>query len=164
MVTWLSGCGGISRCGVGSARSPSIIGAGIRDPRAGWRGEPIIVKPDVIPGAVSRGVLGRGCAIAEYYTTQPAPTQWLAIGVVSIHSDDPSGSRMKQLLVGAGRTESAAVGSLWDRLTTLALAQPAAAALSSPVPDAGFESWLSDDPEGKPFPRLVPAEPAFNLG
>lgn len=121
------------------------------------------MKPEAIPGAVHRGVLGRGCAIAEYYTTQPAPTQWLAIGVVSIHSDDPSDSRMKQLLVGAGRTESAAVGSLWDRLSTLSLAQPAAAGLPSSVPDTGVESRLTDGPEGKPFPRLVPLEPAFHL-
>ncbi len=124
----------------------------------------MIVEPEVIPGAVNRGVLGRGCAIAEYYTTQPAPTQWLAIGLVSIHSDDPSGSRLKQLLVGAGRTESAAVGSLWDRLTTLVLAQPVAARLSSPVPNAGVEPRSPDGPDGNPLPRLVPAEPAVQLG
>lgn len=124
----------------------------------------MVLKPEIIPGAVHSGVLGRGCVIAEYYTIQPAPTQWLAIGVVSIYAGDCSGSQMQQLLVGAGRTESTAVGSLWDRLSTLPLAQPAAMGLPSPALNTEVESGLSDGPECKPLPRLVPEEPALHLG
>lgn len=124
----------------------------------------MIVKPVVIPGAVHTGVLGYGCAVAEYYTSQPAPTQWLAIGVVSIHSEDRRGGRAKQLLVGTGRTESTAVGSLWDRLTTLPSAQPPMTGQTVRVPATEHETRQPDGPEDEPFPGLVPAEPALQLG
>ena len=124
----------------------------------------MIVEPEGIPGAVRKDVLGYGCAVTEYYTSQPAPTQWLAIGLVSIHSEDRSDIRGKQLLVGTGRSETAAVGSLWDRLTTLPLAQPAAMGLPPLVLDAEDEHRQPDRSEGKPFSCPVPAEPALQLG
>jgi hypothetical protein len=49
-----------------------------------------------------------GCEI-EYYTLQPAPTQWVAVG----RRTSPVWTR--SLVVGAGSTEDAAVENLRDR-------------------------------------------------
>ena len=49
-----------------------------------------------------------GCQI-EYYTLQPAPTQWVAVG----RRISPVWTR--SLVVGTGRTEDAAVANLWER-------------------------------------------------
>lgn len=67
---------------------------------------------------VHRGVLVRGPATAEYYTSQPAPTQWLAVGLVSTHPVTRGCPRLQQFLVGTGRTEDSAVNALWERLAT----------------------------------------------
>ena len=53
-----------------------------------------------------------GCAI-EYYTLQPAPTQWVAVGRAVTSADYVVGPR--SLLVGTGRTEEAAVRDLRGR-------------------------------------------------
>jgi hypothetical protein len=49
-----------------------------------------------------------GCAI-EYYTLQPAPTQWVAVGRRADPVWTPS------LMVGTGKTEDDAVTSLRNR-------------------------------------------------
>ncbi|HEU4793741.1 MAG TPA: hypothetical protein VFS96_08790 [Nitrolancea sp.] len=67
---------------------------------------------------VHRGVLVRGPSTAEYYTSQPAPTQWLAVGLVSTHPATRECPRLQQFLVGTGRTEDSAVSALWDRLAS----------------------------------------------
>jgi hypothetical protein len=116
-----------------------------------------------VPEVVRSGLLLHGRTLAEYYTSQPAPTQWLAIGVVSTYPEDPGDDRSKQMLVGAGRTEIAAVASLWDRLMTLATGQPAAA--TPAVQSSGTDSE-SPQPDGKlvnPVPRLVQREPVLQL-
>jgi hypothetical protein len=73
---------------------------------------------DVNRVVVHRGVLVRGPATAEYYTSQPAPTQWLAVGLVSTHPATRECPRLQQFLVGTGRTEDSAVSALWDRLAS----------------------------------------------
>ncbi len=73
---------------------------------------------DVNRAVVHRGVLVRGPATAEYYTSQPAPTQWLAVGLVSTHPATRNCPRLQQFLVGTGRTEDSAVSALWDRLAS----------------------------------------------
>ena len=76
----------------------------------------MVGNDDGTTGVVHRGVLVRGPARAEYYTSQPAPTQWLAVGLVSTHPATRACPRLQQLLVGTGRTEDAAVNALWERL------------------------------------------------
>ncbi|CCF82628.1 hypothetical protein [Nitrolancea hollandica] len=73
---------------------------------------------DVNVVIVHRGVLVRGPATAEYYTSQPAPTQWLAVGLVSTQPATRDCPRLQQFLVGTGRTEDSAVSALWDRLAS----------------------------------------------
>lgn len=55
-------------------------------------------------------VRGHGC---HYYTRQPAPTQWIAVGITSESSATIEVNR--RLLVGTGRSETAAVRSLRRR-------------------------------------------------
>ncbi|HET7037272.1 MAG TPA: hypothetical protein VFI42_16420 [Thermomicrobiaceae bacterium] len=54
---------------------------------------------------VRRGTFTAGALSVSYYTSNPAPTQWVAVGVVS-------GARM---LVGTGPSEAAAIGDLAAR-------------------------------------------------
>jgi hypothetical protein len=66
---------------------------------------------------VRSGVLARGHRVAEYYTSQPAPTQWIAVGLVStLKMPGQRSRRLAQMLVGTGQTEAAAVRVLWERL------------------------------------------------
>ena len=48
----------------------------------------------------------------HYYTSQPAPTQWVAVGVTSLLE---AGAPRHRMLVGTGRSESAAVRALRRR-------------------------------------------------
>lgn len=76
--------------------------------------------------AVHRSSLARGGFVADYYTSQPACTQWIAVGVVSPRPARGVGAPVPRLLVGIGRTEWAAIRDLAGRLACLALApQPA---------------------------------------
>jgi hypothetical protein len=66
---------------------------------------------------IHRGVMTRGQTMAEYYTSQPAPTQWIAVGFVSTQKIPPQLSpHLPWLLVGTGRTEDTAINDLWERL------------------------------------------------
>ena len=51
----------------------------------------------------------------SYYTSQPAPTQWIAVGVLTA-SSDVLGVPRRRLLVGAGRDETAAIAALQRRV------------------------------------------------
>jgi hypothetical protein len=117
-----------------------------------------------VPEVVHSGLLLHGRTLAEYYASQPAPTQWLAIGVISIYPVDTGDDRSKQMLVGAGQTETAAVASLWDRLMTLCAEQPAAVVPPVEPPTADSESQQPDGPLVDPVPCLAPREPVLQLG
>lgn len=54
-----------------------------------------------------------------YTTSQPAPTQWVALGLVSAGIDTLGIASRPRVLVGTGRTEAAALNSLRSRLATL---------------------------------------------
>lgn len=70
-------------------------------------------------GASGRGMLTRGALVARYDIGHPAPTQWVAIGVVSTTADSFATRRPHRLIVGAGRSEAAAVEALATRLAEL---------------------------------------------
>jgi len=52
----------------------------------------------------------------SYYTSQPAPTQWIAVGVLTSASVEAAEPR-RRLVVGTGTNESAAVAALQRRVT-----------------------------------------------
>jgi hypothetical protein len=124
----------------------------------------MIGTSEVTPEVAHRGVLARGCVVAEYYTSQPAPTQWLAIGLVSTYSDDHRDVRSKQLLVGTGRTETVAVKSLWDRLGALPSTQMEVRPPVSQVPGTDGETVHRICPAAKSLFTRMPVEPAIPVG
>lgn len=65
---------------------------------------------------VRRSVLNLGAMYVEYYTSQPAPTQWIAVGLLKGRADGPAHSLPTSLVVGSGRTEQLAVTALRERL------------------------------------------------
>ena len=55
----------------------------------------------------------------RYSTSQPAPTQWVAVAVTSVaHREEAV--RHPRLVVGTGRTEAAAVAALRQRIREIA--------------------------------------------
>lgn len=69
--------------------------------------------------AVGRGVLTVRHYQADFYTSQPAPTQWVAVGVVRDTRALPSEAGKPRLLVGTGRSEQAAIYDLRCRMQSL---------------------------------------------
>lgn len=63
----------------------------------------------------NRGVLDGHHVVVEYYTSQPAPTQWVAVGLATVRNEDGLAPQTT-LLVGTGRTEEAAVHELRGRV------------------------------------------------
>ena len=71
--------------------------------------EQVLERPQaVVPGE------GR----LTYYTTQPSPTQWVAVGVLT-SARDVDREPHHRLVVGNGRTEAAAIAALRRRIATL---------------------------------------------
>jgi hypothetical protein len=66
-----------------------------------------------------RGILDRSGIVAEYYTSQPAPTQWIAVGLVSARTSSAPVQEPRRLVVGTGMTEQIAVDALAHRLGAL---------------------------------------------
>ncbi len=71
-----------------------------------------------------RGVLVQGQLSVEYYTSQPAPTQWIAVGLVPARNTLGAGHQPAQMLVGSGQTEDVAVTELSFRLARLEAVAP----------------------------------------
>ena len=68
--------------------------------------------------AVHAGVLAGSELIAEYTLRQPAPRQWVAIGVVT--SSAAGQAPAPRMLVGRGATRAACLGNLARRVAALA--------------------------------------------
>ena len=86
----------------------------------GVEGGPVLPVADRAAGheAVQAGVLAGPELIAEYTLRQPAPRQWVAVGVVRMtHADQAPAPR---LLVGRGATPAACLGNLARRVAALA--------------------------------------------
>lgn len=71
-----------------------------------------------------RGVLAQGQLSVEYYTSQPAPAQWIAVGLISATTAVGVSHQPAQMLVGAGQTEEVAVSELSRRLARLEAVAP----------------------------------------
>lgn len=66
-----------------------------------------------------RGMLDQSGVVAEYYTSQPTATQWIAVGLVSARTSAGPVHEPRRLLVGTGMTEQIAVDALARRLGAL---------------------------------------------
>ncbi len=65
---------------------------------------------------ISRGILSNGTLVTHYYTTEPSPGQWVAVGTVMFWPISHEAGFPRWMLVGTGRTEKLAVSSLRDRM------------------------------------------------
>jgi hypothetical protein len=62
------------------------------------------------------GVISDGSFLAEYRTHQPDPSHWIAVGVVTAADPPLNARRIPRMLIGAGRSEEAAIHDLELRL------------------------------------------------
>jgi len=62
------------------------------------------------------GVFADGAYLAEYHTRQPDPSHWVAVGLVTTTGPPADQHAFPRMLVGAGRTEEAAIHDLEVRL------------------------------------------------
>ena len=72
---------------------------------------------EIPPHAAHRGVMVQGNYAVDYYTSQPDPAHWIAVGLVGSHSVQRPG--LRRLLVGQGDTEPEAINALWRRTAEL---------------------------------------------
>jgi hypothetical protein len=66
-------------------------------------------------GAGHQGIITTDGLTADYYTSQPAATQWIAVAVV-VSVDAGRATSSPRMLVGNGSTEESAVTDLEQRL------------------------------------------------
>jgi hypothetical protein len=67
--------------------------------------------------AVHHGVMAQGNWAADYYTSQPDPSHWIAVGLVA--PLDAGSPGLRRMLVGEGRTEDEAIHALCARIAEL---------------------------------------------
>ena len=70
---------------------------------------------------ISQGTLRSGAARLDYYTTTPAPSQWVAVGVVSTLPGRPKPRPERRLLVGNGDSEIGSMLDLQSQFLTMAM-------------------------------------------
>jgi hypothetical protein len=63
---------------------------------------------------LSQGTLHNGSSRLDYYITVPAPTQWIAVGVV-MESEFDNRRRPRRMVVGEGHDEGSAIQDLSRR-------------------------------------------------
>ena len=69
-----------------------------------------------MPPAAERRTLQSAGLVASFYTSEPEPSQWIAVATIArLVSDDPEHGTLR-LLVGSGASEAAAVEQLSQRL------------------------------------------------
>jgi hypothetical protein len=67
-----------------------------------------------------RRTLRAGSVVASFYTSEPEPSQWIAVATIArTDSDEPAAGDVVRLLVGAGDTELTAIEQLTSRLSAL---------------------------------------------
>ncbi len=66
------------------------------------------------PEATSRGILSDGALVAHYYTAEPSPDRWVAVGTIMFWPERSGSTRW--MLVGSGLSQREAVANLRLRL------------------------------------------------
>jgi hypothetical protein len=61
---------------------------------------------------ISQGSLRKSDARVDYYTTTPAPSQWIAVGVLMLSAGNPNVEDTRRLIVGNGTDERQAIADL----------------------------------------------------
>jgi hypothetical protein len=56
----------------------------------------------------------------DYYTSQPAPTQWVAVATISVDPRDTFASAFRTFVVGVGASEDCAIADMAHRISALA--------------------------------------------
>lgn len=98
---------------------------------------------------ISQGTLRSGAARLDYYTTTPAPSQWVAVGVVSTIPGRPKPRPGRRLLVGNADSE---IGSMLDLQSQfLRMANDI-----SDVPDVQRDHRLTGEQERRGHPATDP--------
>jgi hypothetical protein len=67
---------------------------------------------------VSQGIFRDGSARVDYYTATPAPSQWIAVGVLMFGDTNVTTDRRRRLIVGSGTSERQAVTDLKSQFQT----------------------------------------------
>jgi len=65
---------------------------------------------------LSRGIVSDGALIAHYYTAEPSPDRWIAVGTVMFLPEQPRSGSPRWMLVGEGSTERQAIADLRTRM------------------------------------------------
>jgi hypothetical protein len=95
---------------------------------------------------VNRGVCNADPLTVNYTTRQPAPTQWIAVGVVSRADGVGTHAHVPGMLVRAGGAEDGAVRNLSERLA--AIASRVRLIMGAGLDTAGIaRRWLSEGAE-----------------
>jgi hypothetical protein len=108
---------------------------------------------------VSQGTLRKGSARVDYYTTTPAPSQWIAVGVLFISSIHDGDDEQRSLIVGNGTTERQAIADLNNQFgETLADQRPVDSRAEGQSEDRPIdgERGRQDDPQGSYMPEENP--------
>jgi hypothetical protein len=76
----------------------------------------VSARPRVPAPPAARRTLQSANLVASFYTSEPEPSQWIAVATIArLESDDPAHATLR-LLVGSGDSEAAAVEQLSQRL------------------------------------------------
>jgi hypothetical protein len=67
---------------------------------------------------ISQGTFRDGSARVDYYTTTPAPSQWIAVGVLMFGNASAVVDHRRRLIVGSGTSERQAVADLRSQFRT----------------------------------------------
>ena len=73
------------------------------------KGEAVASVADV----TARDLVWPADGTCQYHTEQPAPAQWIAVGLGN--RPDPAGGRWHRLVVGTGATEATAIEDMRQR-------------------------------------------------
>lgn len=68
---------------------------------------------------VNRGVVTDGRYPVDYYTAQPSPSQWIALGIVRGAPEVEDLQATHRMMVGNGASEQAAIEALRQRVITI---------------------------------------------
>lgn len=76
------------------------------------RQERVMLSQRISPQTSNRGIVSVGILVADYYTAEPSPDKWIAVGTVMFWPDHRGEGVPRWMLVGQGRNEQNAVANL----------------------------------------------------
>ncbi len=107
------------------------------------------------PEATSRGILSDGALVAHYYTAEPSPDRWIAVGTIMFWPQPQRSGSPRWMLVGSGRSQREAVADLRVRLRQ---DEPPRWRIKCDPPDPKSHHPQFDDEHEAPGQFVVPWE------